>query len=863
MKKIVVVVLLLIVISTGSLPAKTLTYNQLDVVNLRDRGIPTDERATNVLIAKRNTVYGTTSGDKCHVFRFTPASASLEVIATIEGPNTVMRGMVLNGDTIYVGTMLSQRQLWLKARESDKNFEYEDANLFPIQDSFNTGHLYRITGITGESPEIEDLGVPVPGQGIHTMAMDTKRGLLYGLTYPNGRFFIYNTNTNEAEHAGFGHTYTNVSNHMVGYAEVEKELADLTPGEGEWNNRLVARAMHVMEDGTLYASGWRGQILKYNPTIQEIKERFSPIGYIPSVPGRQHWNRIDAVVEHFGKLYMGTSDGYIIRLDPETQEMENLGKPIRAIEVMGMSFSTIDGRLYGINGGGLDGMSRFWCYDVEKGSYEVDYPAVEVIPNKRQIGDIVCTEDGTLVMSESTRVANLRVLTRGKEREWKKSGILEEANPQERRFEKDPEDRFAGHKKLDVDVYPIPSDLHGGSGYTAIVADNDGKIYVGTAYYGLAATLLQLDPRTAEWRRIFRSDELTHQYGRGQGMPGKIHTKLRRGADGRIYGAMKQGYELHYSLRSDISEGPEGQRGSQYTCHFFCYDPATDTTTDLGPGLPQEGIMSFDVDTERGYLYGASEPGVCFIVYDLRTKRVWNAGAIAHPYPTRYMPLDHATGRVYHPGEVTPEGRQFMTVWDPEEFRLRDIEIFPEEGLGYAHSFATCCGPVGTSKLYGQVKDTNTLFEMDLRAREDGKLHVRPVCPTGVDGGAEPGWMFAIDCGPDGRVYWASIGGNGVPIAISAWDPETETKTYLGSCALGGEWIDEGHSEGLCLDKDGNLAVQVLFCHMSEEQQKHWKVSADFSYEDIEPRPYYLGYPAHHKGTYYSVYCLRNATAIR
>ncbi|MFH1742695.1 MAG: hypothetical protein ABIH23_27125 [bacterium] len=860
MKQLTTAVLLLLVTASG-ISAKTLTYNQLDVVNMRDHGISTDERCTNVLVAVDRSVYGATSGDKCHVFRFDPGIGHIKVLATIEGPNTIMRGMVVNGDAVYVGTMLSDQQLWLKARENGESYEFEDVHLIPIRDSFNTGHLYKISGIQSDNPNIEDLGTPVPGQGIQTMAIDGERGIIYGVTSPNGRFFIFDTKTNTAEHTAFGHTYTNVSNHMVSVVEVEKELADLIPGEGEWNNRLIPKAMHVMPDGTLYTSGWRGQILKYDPKVKALAERFTPVGYIPSVPGRQHWNRIDTIIAHGEKLYMGTSDGYIIWLDTETGEMENLGKPIRAIEVMGMAFSTIDGKLYGVSGGGLEGMSRFWCCDVETGIFDVDYPAVEVIPNRHRVGDLVCTSDGTLVMSEAIRTGELRVLTPGAEKEWEKSGVLEEIDPQEGRSKEDSVDRHAGHKKLEVDVYPIPSDLHGGSGYTAIQADRDGKIYVGTAYYGKNAQLVQLDPQTAKWCCLFRSDELTHQYGRGQGVPGKIHTKLRLGADGKIYGAMKQGYELHYGIRSDVGEAPEGHRGSQYSCHFFSYDPATDAATDLGPGWPQEGITSFDVDTDRGYLYGATVPGVFFLVYDLKTNRVWNAGSIAYGHPTRYMPLDPGTGKVYHPGESTPAGRHFMTVWHPDEFRLRDIEIVPDEGFVYRHSYATCCGPAGTNTLYGQSSDH--LFEMDLDDSKDGKLHVRPVCPIGVDGEIKPSMMYAIERGPDGRIYWASLGGRNVPIALFAWDPKTETKTYLGSCALGGEWFGWGHCQGICLDKDGNLALHILYCQVSEKQKGLWKVSDDFYYEDIEEQPHYLGYPAHEKGTYYAVYYLKHATAIK
>ena len=421
-----VCVLLSLPVLTGAASAKTLTYNQMTTVNMRDQGIPADERSTNVLLTRNNLVYGATSGDTCHVFRFDPKTLRITVLGTVRGPNTVVRGMVLDGDTIYVGTMLTRRQLWLRARGTDKACELEDASLVQIRGSFNTGHLYRITGIEEPDPQIQELGTPVPGQGIHTMAMDRTRGLIYGLTYPGGRFFIYDTKTDKTQQCSFGRTYTNASNHMVGMVEVAKELADLTPGEGEWNNRLVAKAMHVRADGTLYTSGWRGQILKYDPTVKDVQKRFSVVGYIPSAPGRQHWNRIDAIVEHAGKLYIGTSDGYIIRLDPKTDRMENLGKPVRAVEVMGMVFSTLDGKLYGVNGGGLEGMSRFWCCDVNKGTFEVDYPAIQVFPNRHRVGDVVCTRDGKLVMAEAVRVGNLCVLTPGQKKEWAKSGILPE-----------------------------------------------------------------------------------------------------------------------------------------------------------------------------------------------------------------------------------------------------------------------------------------------------------------------------------------------------------------------------------------------------------------------------------------------------
>ncbi|MFV2068404.1 MAG: hypothetical protein ACC645_15650, partial [Pirellulales bacterium] len=829
-----------LLIAAVPLHAKTLTYNQLDTISLRDQGLAADERATHVLIAHGAVVYGATSGDACHIFRFDPSKSKVTVLATIPGPNTIVRGMVLDGDAIYVGTMLTREQLWLKAREAGEVWDLEDANLIPVKDSYETGHLLRIGSIDSKAPTVEDLGVPVARQGIHTLAIDRARGLLYGVASPGGRFFIYDIKTGTTQQTSFGKTYSTVSNHMVAVVEVERELADLTPGEGEWNNRLIPRAMHVTEDGTLYTSGWQGRILKYNPKIVGIRDRFSTVGWIPSVPGRQYWNRVDAIVEWDGKLYLGTSDGYIVRLDLETGTLENLGKPIRAIEVMGMAFSPVDGKLYGVSGGGLEGMSRFWSCDVERGTFEVDYPALNVLPNRHRAGDLVCTGDGTLVLSEAIRVADLIRLTPGEQKEWEKSGVLDEFNPGESRGKRVPDGRFKGHKMLEVDVYPIPSKLHGGSGYTAIQADNDGRIYAGTAYYGHSAQLVQLDPKTAVWRSILRSDEFTYQYGRGQGIPGKIHTKLRRGADGKIYGAMKQGYELHYAIRPDVGESPEGRRGSQFTCHMFSYDPATDTTVDLGPGWPQEGITAFDVDTDRHAVYSATVPGVFFLVYNTTTRRIWNAGSIRYGHPTRYMPRDPSTGKVYHPGEVTPKGKHFMTVWEPDAFRLRDIEVVSEEGFEYRHSYATCCGPAGTKTLYGRSGDN--VFEMNLDDSKDGKLHVRPICTVGVDGDDEHSGMYAVERGPDGRIYWASSGGSNVPIDLFAWDPKTRTKTYLGSCALAGKWIRGGSCQGLCLDPQGNLALHILYADIPAKLREHWKVPDDFFYEDITARDHFLGY---------------------
>lgn len=839
---------------------KIMVYNKLETVNMRDQGLPADERSTNILISGGDVVYGATSGEKCHVFGFNPLTKKIFKLATINGPNTILKGMVLDGSTLYVGTMLTRSQLYWEGKKRGGKYEELDANLYQVDRTWNTGHLYRISKIDSDRPAITDLGIPVEGQGINTLAIDSKRGLIYGITYPLGRFFIYDIKSGLTRPVTFGTTRSQVSNSMVLFAEVTKDLTDFIPGEVESMGKLPARAMHVTEDGIVYMSGWDGRIVKYDPSIANYQERFSTPAYLPCVPGRQFWNRADEIIERDGKLWIGTSDGYLACFDPVTNEVKNYGKPIRAIETMGLAFSAIDGKLYGLSGGDIEGVTRFWCFDPSAHSYEVDYPAVQGF-KKKPMSDIVCTKNGTLVMAETGRVANIWLLSTGSQAKWGKGGKLEELKI---RNSGDLPDKFIGHtKKIEAEVFPIPSEMHGGSGYTAVEFDRDGKLYVGTANYGFTGSLVQLDPQKRIWRRIFRSDELTHLYARGTSAPGKIHTKIRLGDDGKIYGGMKQGFEFMFDSRPDEGESPEGSRGATYTSHFFSYDPKTNTAVDLGPGYRHEGLVSFCADTKRGYLYAVSDPSMHFLVYDLKTNRVWNAGTIAGYAPARYMAIDPETGRVYHPGEVTPEGKQFMTVWDPIEFRLKDYEIIADDTLKYRHSYTIATGPVGSRKLYG-ANWTPDAWEMDLNVKADGKLHVKRICPVSVEEGKDfHGYMNCITLGPDGRMYWgASYGENG-PMAIFAWDPKIKKRTYIGTLSLGGEWLKNVVLQGIDVDKNGNLAVSCLYLELTPRQKKlaHWQPGT--TYRDYEDKPYYLGTPGWKKGTYYSVAYIKGVTKIK
>ena len=121
-----------VLLSATALFSDSFTYNRLETLNMRDLGIPADERSTNVLIPAGSSVYGATSGDRCHIFRFEPSSKKLTDLAIIDDPNTVLKGMVRDGSTLYVGTMLTRRQLYIEGRRRGGNLEELDGPLYPV-----------------------------------------------------------------------------------------------------------------------------------------------------------------------------------------------------------------------------------------------------------------------------------------------------------------------------------------------------------------------------------------------------------------------------------------------------------------------------------------------------------------------------------------------------------------------------------------------------------------------------------------------------------------------------------------------------------------------------------------------------------
>ena len=164
-----------------------------------------------------------------------------------------------------------------------------------------------------EEESFVDLAMIPNGEGVVTMVMDTKRGNIFGVTWPTGHFFCYQVN------------------------EKKLTLLDKISGNGEAGTpgkdfRSLCRSLLVDEDtGYCYYTSIEGDIFYMNPFDMKINKkdeahlRLDYFGkYEPNLPGTMgyHWRQIFWYApEHVAYGVHGNS-GYLFRFDPKAQTVE-------------------------------------------------------------------------------------------------------------------------------------------------------------------------------------------------------------------------------------------------------------------------------------------------------------------------------------------------------------------------------------------------------------------------------------------------------------------------------------------------------------------------------------------------------------
>ena len=159
----------------------------------------------------------------------------------------------------------------------------------------------------------EDLAIIPNGEGVVSMCMDTKRGNMFGITWPTGQFFTYQVNDKKLT--------------LLGKISGNGEAG--TPGK---DFRSLCRALVVEEDtGYCYLTTIEGDIYYVDPMelkmhrLADVHLRLDYFGkYEPSLPGTMgyHWRQIFWYAPEQVAYGVHGNSGYLFKFDPKAQSIE-------------------------------------------------------------------------------------------------------------------------------------------------------------------------------------------------------------------------------------------------------------------------------------------------------------------------------------------------------------------------------------------------------------------------------------------------------------------------------------------------------------------------------------------------------------
>lgn len=815
MKRTLPSILLLFFIGSFASAQPVDLFGRGEAIDL-DAVLPANERGILCLTTdEQGRVYGGTTGRAAHLFVCDPEKKQARSLARLEGGVGFAHALVRLPDGSLIG-----------------GTQADPTGIARSTDPQRVGHLYRFILSADGPAKVEDLGVPVAGQGIYTLAYVPKSGEIVGNTWPDGHFFAYDLKTRTFKDHGA----------IAGYRTFE------TPRHAEDVNRQtdqkisyprqVSRAIAVEPNGGAYTGGAGGLLFRYDPESRKLEKTTLKL---PAAAGREPWASLDAAIiyprAHDASKYVaiigGTSDGYLIELrllDKDKYQLRSRGKPLTEPGIQGLAATFHQGpaagqdgeadahAVWGIGGHG-EGMPRSFRFTHGGGTSSVQpfgIPRVNGQPSMTGFGAIVADGKGSVWAGERDRIARLVRYSVAPEPPAKpKPGprVERPANP-EPLDEKEP-------RKLPCNIVFAPQGTTtDGSGYTALEVGKDGQVYVGAARYGDYGWLLRFDPakKPLFMDKVVSMRQLTGEHLKGINTQGKIHAKIVVGADGKVWFGSKQAHE-EFAQRPEYGD-PDGFPGG----HLCYFDPKTGFSRSMGILKRQEGLMGGVIDDGRGRLYFRSEPKNHFLVYDIKTGDVQDRGNVGHM--GRYMAID-AKGAAYTIGR-----NQHLCRYDPATGYVEDLAIKVEGPGGYLAPYVIALGPNG--KLYGAAGAHPSILEFDIDKLKPGafpEVVVRNVAPA-APGGMSVDDIHAGTFGKDGKFYYplnthVATGKPGRPMThlrIMRFDPVSKKTETVGVPEVVG--LDEEkvkhtynrgakygleHMQGAAVGADGSLYLLDIY----------------------------------------------------
>lgn len=738
-------------------------------VSVFDRGeatdlgaaIPANERGILCLAAgAEGRIYGGTTGRAAHLFVYEPSTSTVRSLARLDGGIGFAHGLVRLPDGLLIGgTQADPTGTALKT------------------DPKAVGRLLRLIPSDNGPAKVEELGIPVPAQGIYTLAYIAKTHEIVGNTWPDGHFFSYDLKARMFKDHGA----------IAGYHtfELPRHADDVSKATGQKVSypRQVSRAIAVdPATGAAYTAGANGLLYRYaGKSLEKLTVR------LPATPGRESWASLDAAViyprtsdegHEYSCLMGGTSDGYLLELRLYAKgppQLRSRGKALAQTHIQGLVAldpgTTARARSVVGVGGHAEGMPRAFFFSHGGSTSTVEPGRVPRVDGQHSMvgfGALVADGRGNIYAGERDRIGRLVRYQEADTNPTRKRGVSPKPSLTLRAsVEPTP-------PKLDCHIVFAPEGTTtDGSGYTAIEVGKDGRVYVGSARYGHYGWLLRFD---AAQKPLFMDKVVSMQQLTGERLAGintqaKIHAKIVVGADGRVWFASKQGHEV-FDTRPEYDDA-DGYPGG----HLCYFDPKTGFSRSVGILKPREGLQGGVIDDARGKLYFRSEPKNHFLVYDIATGEVQDRGHVGAA--GRYMAMDKH-------GAVWTVGRgQALCRYDPDTGYVEDVAIRIQGEGGYRPPYVIALGPDG--KLVGGVTGHPSIMRFDIDQYKPGPFpavtmrNIAPAAPPGMPVQDIHAGVF----GKDGRFYYplnttTEGGKRKAHLRIMRYDPKTQQTESVG-----------------------------------------------------------------------------------